>query len=919
MACNSADTPGGEPDCNGDVGGTARIDPCGECVGGATGKTGCLADCNGDFAASDADRAYEDDCGQCVGGATGLAPCEADCNGDYFADEDDRAYLDDCGNCVGGDTGALPCDCNGSPGGSAFVDECGTCVGGTTGLEACPPDCAGVYGGQAYTDDCGVCDDDPSNDNSVDPSGAICDVDCNGEILGTAVVDLCGVCDDDPDNDNTILADGSPCTQDCAGIFNGGSSQDDCGVCDNDASNDNTVLPNGSACLQDCNNVWGGTAEQDACGVCDSNPTNDNTTLPNGGACEMDCLGVWAGSAQLDACGVCNGNNSTCADCNGEPNGSAFVDDCGECVGGSTGKVSSCNDGCNGPDTFFDDCGNCVGGTTGLTPCEPDCTGLSGGGAYRDACDVCVRGTTGLEPCTVDCSGDAGGGAFLDDCSQCVGGNTGLPPCVADCNGSYDLTHILYDCGNNTIVNDCAGVTECVCADINATYYCDPDCTGTLDCAGICDGGNLLDSCGVCDADSSNDCIQDCNGVFGGPALLDDCGTCDEDPNNDCKIVAHLPGYNVVDGIIAGTKLFDTRTYQIDLNTIGAGEEVPDCEPNDDNVCVFTNLGLSDITDPYNPTEISLNELEYPSFDIVINDAQNFLFLAAGSMGYQVVQVLTDPPYLSVLYDREIPDDQPADATEANQVFFKRAGLSDEIKVVAIETQGDYAYVLYSGSFNPQSQASNPVFAALEVISFSNFPTIETVGYVELTNGRQAFDLSISGNYAYLAGGTDGVHVLDIAQPSSPGYLSSISLKDSFGSFALGETVAVQDEVLVVTTPNGGEVFDVSIPSLPTSTGDFLSTYPREVFIDDRLTSNGPITTLFIADQSAGMSIYELNNDLEASFRGILALNIPAENCLNPDPNNPGQCVSSAKAVKIVGNLAYVVTDMGLFVASLGF
>ena len=370
---------------------------------------------------------------------------------------------------------------------------------------------------------------------------------------------------------------------------------------------------------------------------------------------------------------------------------------------------------------------------------------------------------------------------------------------------------------------------------------------------------------------------------------------------------------------LQGTKLFDTRTYQIDLNTIGAGEEVPDCEPNDDNVCVFTNLGLSDITDPYNPTEISLNELEYPSFDIVINDAQNFLFLAAGSMGYQVVQVLTDPPYLSVLYDREIPDDQPADATEANQVFFKRAGLSDEIKVVAIETQGDYAYVLYSGSFNPQSQTSNPVFAALEVISFSNFPTIETVGYVELTNGRQAFDLSINGNYAYLAGGTDGVHVLDIAQPSSPGYLSSISLKDSFGSFALGETVAVQDEVLVVTTPNGGEVFDVSIPSLPTSTGDFLSTYPREVFIDDRQTSNGPITTLFIADQSAGMSIYELNNDLEASFRGILALNIPAENCLNPDPNNPGQCVSSAKAIKIVGNLAYVVTDMGLFVASLGF
>ena len=67
------------------------------------------------------------------------------------------------------------------------------------------------------------------------------------------------------------------------------------------------------------------------------------------------------------------------------------------------------------------------------------------------------------------------------------------------------------------------------------------------------------------------------------------------------------------------------------------------------------------------------------------------------------------------------------------------------------------------------------------------------------------------------------------------------------------------------------------------------------------------------------MSLYELDDDLLPEFRGILALNIPAEQCINPDPSNPGQCVSSAKAIKVVGNLAYVVTDMGLFVASLGF
>lgn len=921
VACAGEDTPGGDPDCNGDINGTARIDRCGDCVGGNTGKSGCTSDCNGDYYSEEdaANRAVLDECGQCVGGQTGLTACEPDCNGDYNANAEDNAYLDDCGSCVGGATGALPCDCNEDPGGSAFLDECGSCVGGNTGLEACPPDCLGVYGGTAYTDDCGVCDDDANNDNTVDPLGNVCDVDCAGELLGTAVTDLCGVCDDEPNNDNTVLPDGSPCTQDCAGIYAGDSVRDDCGVCDSNASNDNTLLPSGEACTQDCNQVWGGNASLDACGVCDSNPTNDNTLQPDGSACVMDCLGVWAGTAIVDACGVCAGDGSSCGDCNGTANGSAFIDECGECVGGTTGKVSTCNDGCDGPDTYFDDCGNCVGGATGVEPCEPDCTGLSGGGAFRDACDVCVRGTTGLEPCIIDCSGLPGGGAFTDDCGACVGGNTGLPPCVADCNGSYDDSHILFDCVNDVLVDSCDGITECVCADVSATYYCDPDCTGTLDCAGICDGPNRLDSCGVCDADLANDCIQDCNGVFGGPALLDDCGTCDEDPNNDCKVVAHLPAYSVIDGVISGTKLWDTRTYQIDLNEIGPGEETPDCEPNDDNICTFTNLGLSDITDPYNPTELSLNELDYPSFDVVVNDAENFLFLAAGGLGYQVVQLLSDPPYLSILYDRDIPEDEPADSTDANQVFFKRAGLSDDIKVVAIETQGDYTYILYGGSFTPQSQAATTAFAALEIISVENYPTIESVGYVELGQSREAFDLAVSGNYAYLAGGDEGVHVLDIALPSSPSYLSSVSLKASFGALALGEQVAVRDEVLVVTTPNGGEIFDVSIPSLPTSTGSFLSTYPREVFIDDRQTSDGPVTTLFIADQSAGMSLYELDDDLLPEFRGILALNIPEEDCINPDPSAPGQCVSSAKAIKVVGNLAYIVTDMGLFVASLGF
>jgi len=124
-------------DCNGDSGGTAFTDNCGECVGGNTGRTACARDCNGDWGGS----AYSDECGECVGGSTGRTACVQDCNGDWGG----SAYSDECDECVGGSTGRTACaqDCNGDWGGSAYSDECGECVGGNTEKFACNPNFTG--------------------------------------------------------------------------------------------------------------------------------------------------------------------------------------------------------------------------------------------------------------------------------------------------------------------------------------------------------------------------------------------------------------------------------------------------------------------------------------------------------------------------------------------------------------------------------------------------------------------------------------------------------------------------------------------------------------------------------------------------------------------------------------------------------
>ena len=60
----------------------------------------------------------------------------------------------------------------------------------------------------------------------------------------------------------------------------------------------------------------------------------------------------------------------------------------------------------------------------------------------------------------------------------------------------------------------------------NDGEICESECLNFLDCNWDCSGSATIDECGVCDNDSSNDCIQDCTGIWGGNAYLDNCDIC---------------------------------------------------------------------------------------------------------------------------------------------------------------------------------------------------------------------------------------------------------------------------------------------------------------------------------------------------------------------------------------------------------
>jgi len=618
--CVPADNTGDEcDDCNGVPNGDSWLSDCG-CV--AWDNTGDECDdCTGvPFGDS-----WVSDCG-CVPANNTGDECD-DCNGIPNGD----SWISDCG-CVAFDNTGDECDdCNGIPNGDSWISDCGCVAFDNTGDEC--DDCNGIPNGDAIIDECGVCDGTGIPNGHCDCDGNV--LDCNNECGGTGILDNCGICDSDISND---------CVPDCNGEWGGSAQIDHCGICDTSPDND---------CIQDCNGIWGGNAEYDACGICDGTGYDcDADGLPACGsqllnglnfgnyssAIERECLDEngWQDNNCDGVCDCCNYSNGI--DCNyigcywvgteEYPNGICVTESELEYIGW---QGPDCLHDCGGLNELSDSLMNgdgdgvCLIVTNWDLGCYEDCSIEEfGSQEFIEACTACLAGefpcvdifsNEDEEVCDIndydpnictdqdddgcdDCSrgiynpsndgNDTDGDGLCDDgdpepdcatnntdeCGLC--GGQGIPEGECDCEGNvFDCNNV---CGGDAILDNCG-----IC-DNDLSNNCVPDCNG------VWGGNNQLDECGICDNDLSNNCVPDCNGVWGGNSQLDECGICDGPGilEGECDCEGHVFDCNNVCG---GDAILDNcGTCDNDLSN----DCVPDCNGDWGGNALEDNCGVCD-------------------------------------------------------------------------------------------------------------------------------------------------------------------------------------------------------------------------------------------------------------------------------------------------------------------------------------
>jgi hypothetical protein len=250
---------------------------------------------------------------------------------------------------------------------------------------------------------------------------------------------------------------------------------------------------------------------------------------------------------------------------------------------------------------------------------------------------------------------------------------------------------------------------------------------------------------------------------------------------------------------------------------------------------VSDGLMIVDISDPAAPTLAG-------SYDISgsVAVAGNYAYIAAGDDGLVILDV-TDPssPILAGIY----------------------VGSCDNVDVA-----GNYAYVT-SGYYHIDP------YGELKIIDISNPAAPTHVG--ECDAYGWPIDIAVSGNYAYLANGDDGLVILNVGDPDAP------AIVGFYGGGYVSDVDVAGNHAYV----NNLEVVDVSDPSDPFLSGSFDT---EHVAYDIVVSGN----YAYIAAGENGLVIMDISNPASPALMGTYVTTVVSND------------------VDVVGNYAYVADEI---------
>lgn len=213
------------------------------------------------------------------------------------------------------------------------------------------------------------------------------------------------------------------------------------------------------------------------------------------------------------------------------------------------------------------------------------------------------------------------------------------------------------------------------------------------------------------------------------------------------------------------------------------------------------NLAVFDLTNPTNPVPMGFYETVLQIGAVRV--AGNYAFLAEGTWRNG-----TNDPGSLVILDVGNPTNLLHVASVTN------LGVAHHLEVV-----GNYAYVTERERWT----GSNSL-GALSIFDVSNPSNPVRVGQYA-TNGH-FYDLHVSGHYAYVAGGNADLLVFDVSNPTAPALLGNYST-NTYNEHT-GEPGGPAEDIDVVgpyvtsAGPDGLHVIDVSNPSAPIRVGGWM-------------------------------------------------------------------------------------------------